>query len=143
MNRRLVLLGVLIIFIIVLCGCIKQNNKTTGNSKVEIVHYSIQTQKHISVDMADWIKIVDGFLYSDEAERYFINGTIKNICGYTLAQVNITANFYDSNNNFIHSESISIYDLPNTNTTTFEISYWNTTPYFQNVDHMMINISAS
>jgi len=142
MNKQSILLGVIIIFIIVLCGCTRQNGKTIGNDKVEIIYYSIQTQRHIAVDMGDWIKIADGFLYTETAERYFINGTIKNIAGYTLTQVNISANFYDSHDNFLHLESTSIYDIPEANITTFEISYWNTTPYFKNVNHMNFNISA-
>jgi len=142
MNKQSILLGIIIILIIVLSGCTKQNGKTTGNDKAEFVNYSIQTQRHTAVDIGDWIKLADGFSYTETAERYFINGTVKNIAGYTLTQVNITANFYDSNNNFLRSESTSIYDIPDANTTTFEISYWNTTPYFKNVDHMNFNISA-
>jgi hypothetical protein len=132
----------MVILIIVLCGCTKQNGKTTGNDKVEIVYYSIQTQSHKAVDIGDWIKLADGFSYTETAERYFINGTVKNIAGYMLTQINITANFYDSNNIFLQSESISIYDIPDANTAAFEISYWNTTPYFKNVNHMNFNISA-
>ena len=143
MNKQQALQGLIIIVVIGLSGCIGQNGKTTGNIKAEIINYAVETQRHKAVDLGDWIKIADGFIYNETAERYFINGTIKNVAGYTLTQLNITANFFDSNNNFLHSESISIYDLPNTNTTTFEISYWNSTPKFKNVDHMTFNILAT
>jgi hypothetical protein len=142
MNRSPILFGIIFVLIIILCGCTTHNGKPIGNNKVEIVDYSIQTQKHIAVDMEDWIKLADGFFNTTTAERYFINGTVKNIANYTLAQVNITANFYDSNNHFLHSESVFIYNFPSTNTTAFEISYWSTTPYFENVNHMNFNISA-
>lgn len=145
MKKKFLKAGIFIIVLVVgLSGCNEKNSKITVNfEKVEIINYSIEIQEHIAIDLADWRKITDGFFYTEKVERYFITGTVRDIAGYMLTQVDITVNFYDNKNNFLHSESTSISDLLNTNISTFEISYWSTTPYFQNVDYMEFNISVS
>lgn len=149
MKKQMKSYVILIVFLIVIvsCGCTEKNSNNShisGDSdKIQIITYSIETQKHTALDMGDWIKIHDNFSYSEDAERYFISGTIKNIAGYMLSRVNITANFFDNTDQFLDSVTTSIDNLGNMNVSNFEISYWDHDLFFQNVDHVKFNIIAT
>ena len=70
-------------------------------------------------------------------------GTVKNIAGKILNQVMIDAKFYDINGIYLSSKSNSIMNLANKHTCDFEINYCGHERYFENVDHMDFEISAS
>lgn len=116
--------------------------------KLEILNYSIVTEKE--VNYRDYQKIADGFVYSEDASRYRIYGTAKNIAGKMLPEgtwftnnIKITVKFYDNNEVHLVSKTTTKYtELPDTYTWDFEITY-SKDDYFEYVDHISFEISVS
>ncbi len=118
--------------------------KVTGDiDKLKIFNYSIVTEQEITYNTYE--KIADGFVYSENASRYKIYGTTKNIAGKMLNDIKITVEYYDSNNIYLSSRSdtLGILDpgIPDTYTWDFEIIYCKETilgvnEYFEYVDHI-------
>ena len=114
--------GIVVTLLIILSGC----NQFSGNQsptlpygtvitgdtdKIEIVNFSIQTQKGID---NGYEKIADGFVYTEYAKQYVINGTAKNTAGRTLSNVEITVKFYDVNGSHLSTKTDSLSNLTET-----------------------------
>ena len=149
MNKSVIMAGIVVPLFIILSGC----NQFSGNQsltlpyrtvitgdtdKIEIVNFSIQTQKGID---NGYEKIADGFVYTEYAKQYVINGTAKNTAGRTLSNVEITVKFYDVNGSHLSTKKDSISNL--TETWDFRIIYFASSPYFKSIDHIKIEISAN
>lgn len=110
----------------------------TSTDKAKLLIYSVETQKKSGYE-----KIADGFVYSEDAYRYVVSGTVKNVAGEMLNHVKITVKFYDKNNSYLDSRVAFVYYLDDSHTEDFEIYYINNNEYFEFVDHVEFLISAS
>jgi hypothetical protein len=117
MNKKIFVFGLIFLFIcICLSGCNNQTGQTTGDSdKIELVSYNVETYGELSK------KLGDGFVHSEDAVKYEITGTIKNIAGYTLEQLEITAKFYDKNDMYLDSLTVTMFGIQDTYTEDFTI----------------------
>ena len=107
MKEVAILLIALIVISVGLSGCNEQSGQSSGNTdEVELVSYSVETQKQYSYE-----KIGDGFIHTEDSYRYSIIGYVKNIAGKKLDQINVTARFYDSDNEFLHTETFYVNDI--------------------------------
>ena len=70
-------------------------------------------------------------------------GTIKNIGGELLEEIIVKINFYDSNNNFLFSDSDVIYNLTNSYTDEFSIRVYNRYKYYNYIDNIEYEITVS
>lgn len=112
----------------------------TGDiDKIQILNYSIATENG---SYFDYEKIADGFVYSENASRYKINGSVKNIAGEMLGNVKVYVEFYDSNDTYLDSEYDYKYDLPDGYIWDFEVTYSKYQDYFEYVDHIGFDISV-
>ena len=117
---------------IFLSGCNKPSGLTSGDTdKVELVSYAVETQKQYSYQ-----KIGDGFIHSEDAHRYQITGTVKNIAGRYIDQINVTARFYDSDNEYLHSENFYVNYLNKRDTQNFIMMYYNYEENFEVVERV-------
>ncbi len=174
-NNRFLILGIAVLLLSVgFSGCTETNQNTTDDpngdqgeekftilpdgtrvsgdiDKLKILNYSVITEKE--VNYRDYQKIADGFVYIENASRYRIYGTTKNIAGKILNDIKITVEYYDDNNIYLSSgsDTLGILDpgIPDTYTWDFEIIYYKETifgmnEYFEYVDHIGgFEISAS
>jgi len=109
-GKLLSVLITVLLLTIVFSGCLENPNnilqgdeyttlsdgtKVTGDfDKVEILNYSVET-------LDGQIKIADGFVYSENATRFNIRGTARNIAGELIRIVRITAKYYTEDDNYI------------------------------------------
>ena len=105
MKRHLIVYGIVIILLTFgLCGCTEQ--EISGDTdEIELLEYSIVTQKYDE----EYKTIGNGFIHSDEAEFYLINGILKNIANEILINVSITAKFYNNTNNLLYIKYLYYY----------------------------------
>ena len=142
----LLLIAMMVISVGFLSGCDEttSNGGTTGDSdEVEIVNYKIETfgaDKGFKPE-----KIGDGFIHNEKAKNgyYKITGTIKNIAGRMLNNITVKVDFYDINHSYLASKSDYILNLTNTNTDDFKVICLCYSSYFENVDQIEFDISAS
>jgi len=139
MNKHFLIIVIISFLLLVfgLSGCIEEIGET-GTDKIKLLVYSVETQKKSGYE-----KIADGFVYSEEAYRYVVSGTVKNVAGEMLNHVKITVKFYDKNNSYLDSRVAFVYYLDDSHTGDFEIYYINNNEYFEFVDHVEFLISAS
>jgi len=140
----------LIAMMVIIVGFISGCNETTSNGdtaentdKVELVNYKIET---FGADLGmKPEKIGDGFIHNEKAKNgyYKITGTIKNIAERMLNNITVKVNFYDINHNYLTSESDYIENLTNANTDDFKIIYLCFSNYFEIIDEIEFDISAS
>ena len=83
------------------------NNETEFEIDLEIVNYNIETHK-IKFDNT-FEKIADGFVYSENAHRYYVNGNVKNNGTENISNAWIIVNFYNKDNFLIYSLSDLFY----------------------------------
>ena len=142
----LLLITMMVISVGFLSGC----NETTSNGDitedsdlVELVNYNIETFG-AELGMKPE-KIGDGFIHDERANNgyYKITGTIKNIAGRTLNNVTVKVNFYDINYTYLTSEFDYIENLTNASTGDFKIILLCYSSYFEEVDQIEFDISAS
>jgi len=157
MNKKLIAIGITILFIIVgFSGCTEQETTlediigqedTTNNNRAELVSYTIKTY----YDESGWEGYQyrgNGFIhdYDAVAGKYEITGTIKNIAGYKLSSIGIEARFYDKNHNFLCKKYGSVSNIANSYTEDFKITYKSMydsdSKYFLNVDSVELEILA-
>ena len=142
----LLMIAMMVISVAFLSGCDETttNDDITGDSdEVEIVNYKIET---FGADMGSKPeKIGDGFIYDEKAKNgyYKITGTIKNNAGRMLNNITVKVDFYDINHNYLTSEYDYVLNLTNTDTDDFKIIYLGYSSYFEDVDQMEFDISAS
>ena len=142
----ILLISLMVISVGFLSGCDEttSNGDITGDSdEVEIVNYKIETfgaDKGFKPE-----KIGDGFIHNEKAKNgyYKITGTIKNIAGRMLNNITVKVDFYDRNHSYLASKSDYILNLTNTNTDDFKVICLCYSSYFENVDQIEFDISAS
>jgi hypothetical protein len=139
MKRYLQIIWVffLLIFIIGLAGCTNQNVE----DGVTIVTYSIETQRW-NWGEADFVKIADGFIYSEDAERYEIIVTVKNVAGVMINRIVVSVNFYNKNNSYLGTKVRTIRGLDASHTEDISFTYTKYEDNFENVDHLEFEIDT-
>ena len=152
-KKHLIVLGIAVLLICVgLSGCEEsdKNNDvdvTGDTSEIELLGYNITTTWWVVVYGGSEKYEKSGFYhgYPSDAfnKQYKISGTVKNIAGKTLDKVNITANFYDSNNNFLASKTDSKNIFIDTYTWDFEIICSSINEYFEEIDHLKFEFEVS
>ena len=104
-----------------LSGCTQNNeDQVSDGDKFEIVSYSVESWKcrNEEVGKGDNLiqmvhiekKIADDFIYNESVDEYRIEGKVKNIAGYKT-NLKIKMNFYDQNDIFLDSCTISIKNI--------------------------------
>ena len=136
MKKHLSVIGMVTLLLAFgLSGCVEQ--ETSGNiDEVELVSYFVETQKWEGVNNSyTYEKIGNGFIHSEDAYRYVITGTLKNIAGELIDNIKITANFYDSNSKVVGTMyDIINSDIPTSHTANFSINVYKSSNYFEKVD---------
>ena len=75
-------------------------------------------------------------------EKYVITGTVKNIDAQMINRVELTAKFYDMNNNYLGTTSKSKNNLPSSYTWDFKITYNRySNEYFNNIEKVDFELS--
>jgi hypothetical protein len=150
MKNQLIVIGTVVLLLVVgLSGCNEifgADNEVTGDTgKVELVSHSTYSAKIKNYyPEKSYTKICDGFNRDAEGVQYLVvGGTVKNIAGYMLNNIKITARFYDANDNYLNAEHTTISNLANSYTADFDIGYWVGTDYYENVDNVKLEITAS
>ncbi len=140
MKKKIVVIGFLMVFT-GLCGCTtQQNGQVSDNTnEAELLNYFIKTVKGTWYDES---KIGDGFVHSDDAERYVITGTVRNISNKSLDKITIKAYFYDIDNVLLNTKSETVYYITKGSIDNFEIAYYSYDQYFEVVDSVEFEISA-
>ena len=137
MNKKLILIGIILIFVCVgLSGC-NERQSLSDTDEVELVSYSVVTRDE------QGNKIGDGFVHNDDANRYRVTGTVKNIAGRNLDRITITARFYDKDNEFLHSENATVWKLTKGATDDFSISYYSFEKYFELAESVSLHFKVS
>lgn len=141
----LLLIVIMVISVGFLSGCDEttSNGGINGDSdEVELVNYKIETFGADKGSKPE--KIGDGFIHTEKAKNgyYKITGTIKNIAGRMLNNITVKVDFYDINHTYLASKSDYILNLPDT-TDDFKIIYLCFSSYFENIDQIEFDISAS
>jgi hypothetical protein len=123
LKKHLIVIGITLVFLIVgLSGCTQNNeDQVSDGDKFELVSYSVESWKcrNEEVDKGDNLvqmvhiekKIADDFIYNESVDEYRIEGKVKNIAGHK-ANLKIKMNFYDQNDIFLDSYTISIKNIP-------------------------------
>jgi hypothetical protein len=129
MKKNILISGIFFIILVVgLNGCTEQD--ISGDKyRIELLEYSITTQKLDEENRT----IGNGFLHSDEADFYLINGTVKNISDELLISVNITAKFYNNTNNLLTERTTYLGGFPLNYTREFGIYYFSYEEYFEEI----------
>lgn len=126
-------------------------NVTGDIDKLEILNYFVVTEKKVNGSLfwnSPWDtyeKIADGFVYSENATRYRINVTVKNIAGELLDDITIYVRYYDNLSNLLRSDYDYGYNLYIEDTIDFSFTWYNSSysSYFEHVDHISFEILAS
>lgn len=117
MKKQYVILGLIILSLIMgFTGCTESTNKI--DPRIELVN--------------TWQEA--------DSKFDFYKGTIKNIGGELLEEINVKVNFYDINNNLLFSDSDVIYNLTNSQTDEFSVRVYNLYIHYKNIDHVEYEI---
>ena len=152
MKTQIVIIGTVIIFLIVgFSGCIQNNEDQLSNDgKFELVSYSVESWKsrneevYKGENMTQMVhiekKIADGFNYNESIDEYRIEGKVKNIIGYKT-NLKIKMNFYDQNDTFLDSYTISIKNISDNYERPFSKRLNDSDiDYFDNVDKISFEL---
>ena len=152
MKTQIVIIGTVIIFLIVgFSGCIQNNEDQLSNDgKFELVSYSVESWKSRNEEvykgdnMTQMVhiekKIADGFNYNKSIDEYRIEGKVKNIIGYKT-NLKIKMNFYDQNDTFLDSYTISIKNISDNYERPFSKRLNDSDiDYFDNVDKISFEL---
>ena len=138
MIKKFIIVGITFFLIsFFLCGCDEYLEENENTDKVKLLIYSVKTQKEDGFE-----KIDDGFVHSEDAYRYVVSGTVKNIVNETINHIKITVKFYDENNSYLVSRFTHVHYLDKSQTGDFEVCYYNFNDYFERIDHVNFSISA-
>lgn len=125
----------------------KENNNTSFNNteKVQLLSYNVITYGRSSQKSHDNIKLGDGFVHNSTYPftYYSVQGTIKNIAGYTLNSVIITISFYDKNDTLLQSETYTVTNLANSSTANFGVSFESEHSNFDKADKVGFEFAVS
>ena len=125
-TSMLIIFGITVLLLCVgLSGCNEQNNNggeyTIDEDDFEILDYTVESWNDVEGISGD-TKIGDGFIHTEEVNRYLIKGTLKNN-GNKKQSIEIIAKFYDDFNWFvIERTSGMIFDVQPNSPTEFAIS---------------------
>jgi hypothetical protein len=140
-KKQFVIIGILTLFVTAeLSGC--QESQTSGDTdKVQLQDYTIET--YYNYGSLNIEKLGDGFIHNNSYTNrsYLILGTVKDIAGEMLNNLVITLNFYNSNSNFLASKTYTIPYLSGTE--TFHVVYYDSEPYFDNIDNVKFKFTVS
>ena len=126
MNNHLIIFGIAVLLLAVgLSGCSETQNENTISDKVSVDYSFIKGSTE------------------DYVSSHYVRGTVKNIAGYKLSKIKITANFYDENDIYLKSYSDYVYNLPDTYTEDFEIGFPVYGSYHENVDHATVKVEVT
>jgi hypothetical protein len=123
MKKHLIVIGMVALLLVVgLSGCTdtQQDDQGSGIDKFELLSYSVETMED---SYPEDRKIGDGFIHSEDADYYQINGIIKNKAGYKT-DIIVTMKFYDEKDIFLDSETIKIYEVPDNYEESFKSRVW-------------------
>ena len=137
MRKILVIIVVIFVVFVGLSGCDEILEDNGSTDKVKLLIYSVETQRQEGFE-----KIDDGFVDDDEAYRYAVSGTVKNLANETFNHVRITVLFYDENDSYLESRVANVYYLKESHTGDFEVYYYNYEEYFGVIDHVNFSISV-
>jgi len=119
-KKQFLIIGIVMpLLTIGLSGCTESTNKI--DSRIELVNTWKETDSKFD----------------------FYKGTIKNIGGELLEEIIVKVNFYDSNNNFLFSDSDVIHNLNNSYTDEFSVRVYNLYKYYNYIDHIEYEITVS
>jgi hypothetical protein len=121
-----------------LCGCTEEVTFGDGD-KIELLQYSIVTKKYDE----EYIIIGNGFIHNDEADLYYVNGTIKNISDETLIHVNVTAKFLNNTNNYLTEKTTYLGGIPSNSNKDFGIYYFSGEEYFEEICGVKFEFEAN
>ncbi len=141
MKKQLIIIGIVTILITVgLIGC---QESQTSNDKVQLVSYTVNTYYNYGTIRVE--ALGEGFIHnSSYADRaYMINGIIKNIAGEMLNTVVITLNFYDNDNDFLASRTYTIRYLDKSKSDNFQVIYYDSESYFDDIDSVKFEFAIS
>jgi hypothetical protein len=116
MRVKLVILIIFLVSIIsIFAGCVdeentdNQENDNTDlideDTDIVLVNFSVVTQRWTSEK--GYETIANGFVYSADATRYLVHGEVLNNGTENISTAYVYMNFYDSNDNLLHS----LYDM--------------------------------
>ena len=116
LNKNLVILGMIVLLLTVgLSGCTEQSDDDDNNGNdthnLEIA-YAIETLDGSHKKIEDG----NGFLHGENVYSYKISGKVRNTEEKTIGKIKLIVDFYDSNNDFLISESIMMENITNTYT---------------------------
>ena len=116
MRKKIILGLTLFLFLVGLTGCTELQGIKTGQVNGE------KTAELLSYEITSWTwmdeKISVGFDHTEQVDYYCIQGSIKNKLDHT-ADIAVTLNLYDTDNNFLGSEEFRILNLPSSQTHSF------------------------
>lgn len=148
-KASMLLIALMVVSVGLLSGCTQNGDVSGDTSKVELVSYDVKTTWRTGTYSSDIQNHEqDGFYHDIPSDaysmKYIITGTVKNIAGKMLNSVKITAKFYDSNDNYLDSESTTKSNLANSYTWDFTITYYSSSgSYFENIDKVKFEFEAS
>jgi hypothetical protein len=113
--------------------------------KVELLNYTVETYGATSPISSIRTKLGNGFIHNSTYNYtwYSVNGTIKNIAGYTLELVIITVNFLDKNDTLLLSEKYTVTNLAMSITADFGVSFESDHPNFNLAEKVGFEFTAS
>ena len=130
MKKQIIfLIALLVISTGFLSGCNQENNEPQIDlTKAEIVNHTVQTRLDLTGE-----------------EYKNITGFIINNVGTKIEKIEIEAEFYDNNNNYINSKFGYTYNIANKDTGKFQVIYHSLNDYYYKVDwnkiQFKINVS--
>ena len=124
--KKYIVIGIMLVLLIFgFCGCTEQ--QTSGDTnQIQLVGYNVESQIH---DWAGSKTLSNGFVYSDEVDRYSVEATIKNIGNEFIDIVQVTAKFVDIDGNVLGSDNVLVFDIAVGYTKTFTV-------YFSDDDYL-------
>lgn len=119
---------------IILPSLMIEEIEVTTPTLLEIVSYSIVTISQSGENIGN------GFIHQDNSGFYIITGNVRNNLDKLISTITIKTNFYDGNNNYLHTEEDYIYSLDASYTDEFKIFYFSYEEYFENVERVEFEI---
>ena len=116
MKKIVLIIAIIVVSTGLLCGC--TNSGTLGDTdKVELVEYSVTSQWQGSSEFGKTIR-----------------GTVKNIGGELIDNLDIEIQYCDSNSNILDTRVITLKGIPNSYTKDFLTTYGIANEYYENID---------
>lgn len=141
-KTRLILAAVIVVTIVVV-GALLFFVVFNAPGKVELIEFSISTWDW---DTDPQTKLAEDIVYSEAADYYVINGSIRIIEEGNCNLITTEIKFYDKNNTYLDSEIERFgksTDVHFPEVHKFSFSYSRSREYFKDVDHIEIQVTIS